>query len=223
MKGLRTFTILITVFLALTASAYASADRKEPKRSASKKSQTDFAAIIVNGRTLNGPHTSARTSGRIVVPVAAIARSLGDTINVASTARSVAVTRQAGMTAVFDAVLGQISENGAVVLTVSNSREIPFTPNADEMMLPMEIAATLLGAAIRFDVAQNKVLVTRGVSSSAIVESSTGRGLAELYEARYEYNLSRYSSSLGQNLTLTGTGRLGDGRFFLTSNSSGRS
>lgn len=220
MKGLRQLTILAIALLALAASTHGSTDNDAPKPPAGKKAQTGFAAIVVNGRDLTGPNSSARTSGSISAPIAAIARALGDTVGVNATARSVTVSRF-GITAVFDAVLGQISENGAVILTVSNSREIPFTPNADEMMLPVEIAATLLGASIRFDVAQNKVLVTRGSSSSGVIQDNNGRGLIELYDARYEYNLSRYSSSIGQNLVLSGTGRLGDGRFFLTSNSSG--
>ena len=220
MKRFRQLTILAIAFLALAASGYGLAWHDASKNPDPKTSQAAFAAIVVNGRALTGPNSSARTSGRIVVPIDAIARALGDTLVVNATARSVTVSRS-GVTAFLDAALGHVSENGAVILTVSNSREIPFTPNADEMMLPVEIAATLLGASIRFDVAQNKVIIIRGASSSRVVEDNKGRGLIELYDARYEYNLSRYSSSIGQNLVLSGTGRLGDGRFFLTSNSSG--
>ncbi|MEQ1646874.1 MAG: hypothetical protein ABL959_25690, partial [Pyrinomonadaceae bacterium] len=182
------------------------------------KAQSGFVPVVVNGRELTGPSTLARTNPQIAVPVAAIARALGDRVSVDIASRSVTVVRQAGVTAAFDATLGQVLENGAVVLSVSNSREITFSPNTDELMLAIEIASALLDVSIRFDVARNKVVVSRGQLSSGILEGDSKAGILELYDARYEYLLSRYTSSTAQSVVLNGTGRLGDGRFHFNSN-----
>ena len=41
-------------------------------------------------------------------------------------------------------------------------------------------------------------------------------GVAELYQAGYEYNLSRYGSSASSYLMINAVGRLADGRFDLS-------
>ena len=225
MKKIRLFTILILASLALVASAFGVPNDPVAKASDAAKVQSGFAPVVVNGRELTGPNTLARTNPQIAVPVAAIARSLGDRISFDTASRSVTVVRQAGVTAAFDATLGQVLENGAVVLSVSNSREITFSPSSDELMLAIEIASALLDVSIRFDVAKNKVVVSRGQISSGVLESDSKAGILELYDARYEYLLSRYTASTAQSLVLNGTGRLGDGRFHYNSNlsmSSGR-
>lgn len=192
------------------------------KNGRSGAGQTQFASIIVNERSLTGPNSSAhRIDGRIFVPIANVARALGDAVTIDAVSRSVTVKRQDGTTAGLDARLGQIRENGALVLSVSNAAEIVFAPNPDELLLPVEIVAPLLDAAIRYDDARNAVIVSRGVGGeTAQAAAKNGQAAFELYQLDYAFDLNRYSGASLQNVTLTAAGRLGDGRFNFSSNSS---
>jgi hypothetical protein len=183
-----------------------------------------FAQIVVNGRTLTGPNSSAQQiGGRIVIPVASVARALGDVVTAIPAARTISVMRQTGITADFDARLGQVRENGSLILTVSNSGEIVFSPNAGELMLPAEIVGALLDVAVRYDADKNAVLISRGTAETVSTQSADGRRPFEIYQADYEYSLDRYLSASLQNLSLRLAGRLGDGRFTFLSNSAAAS
>ena len=101
--------------------------------------QQEGSAIIVNERALVGPNSAAQLrGGRLFLPVAAIAQALGDTLTSDATTRTVTVRRQNGTTAVFNAQLNEVRENGAVVLTVSGTADLFFTPTPTELMLPAE-------------------------------------------------------------------------------------
>jgi hypothetical protein len=177
--------------------------------------------IIVDDRTLTGPASSAQQRGlRLFLPLAGIARALGDTIKVDAPARSVEVRRQTGVVADFNAQLNQVRENGSVTLSVSNTDDIVFPPNPDELMLPLEIVSALLDVSIRLDESARAVRITRGQLRAETVRAGAKRGAFELYQVEYDYNLNMYSSASNQNLTLRSTGRLFDGRFNLLTNSS---
>jgi hypothetical protein len=177
--------------------------------------------IVVNGRTLTGPATStAQRGGRIFLPVMSIARALGDTIKMDAAARTVEAHRQTGVVADFNAELRQVRENGSVILAVSNAADIVFPPNADELMLPVEIVSALLDVSVRLDEASQAIKITRGDEQADTVRAGAKRAAFELYQVEYDYNLNRYSSESNQNLTLRATGRLWDGRFNLLTNSS---
>jgi hypothetical protein len=182
--------------------------------------QVQFASIIIDGLTLTGPNSNAhRRDGRILVPVPSIARVLGYTVSIDTTARSVAVRRQNGSVADFDSRLGQVRENGSLVLTVSASGELVFSPFADELLLPAEIAAALFDVSIRYDTDKNAVIVSRGTAGDVSEPSSkNGRSLMALYQVDYQYDLNRFSKASSQNVVLTGVGRLADGRFTFSSN-----
>jgi hypothetical protein len=206
------------------ASGKPKPERGVTSKVSSTQVQTGFFPIIVNGRTLTGPNSAARTlNNRMMIPAASLARVLGDQIAIDAVARIVSVRRQTGSSSVFAARLGQVRENAVVVLTLSNVGEIAFSPNVDELMLPVEIASTLFDVSIRLDQRQNAVLVDRGKNVVAVTEQRNGRGIAELYQADYEYTHNRYSGALAQNLVINAAGRLADGRFIFTSNTSGAS
>jgi hypothetical protein len=190
---------------------------------ASKGGQTGYLSVIVNGRRLTGPNSAAqKRAGRISVPVAAIARSFGDTLSVEPGARSLRLERRDGVSAVFDATSGQVRENGVAVLAVSSRSEIVFTPNPAEIELPIEIASSLFGASMRYDSGQDAVIVTRG-NSAPVSRIAKGRRAVELYRADFELNASGYSGSVAQNLTVTAAGRVGDARLLARAASSGTS
>lgn len=178
--------------------------------------------IIVNDRTLTGPvsSTAQQRGGRIFLPVVSIARSLGDTIKTDAATRTVEVHRQTGVVADFNAELRQVRENGSVILGVSNTADILFPPNADELMLPVEIVSALLDVSIRMDEAAQAIKITRGQAQADTVRAGAKRSAFELYQVEYDYNLNRYSAVSDQNLTLRASGRLWDGRFNLLTNSS---
>src|SRR5205807_7641166 len=101
--------------------------------------------IIVNGRTLAGPNSSAQQrGGRIVLPIASIARALGDVIQSDATWRVVTVRRQGGVVAEFSAQLNQVRENGSVTLAISAMADIVFPPDVEELLLPVDTVAALL-------------------------------------------------------------------------------
>lgn len=188
---------------------------------ATDSSQPQQIAIIVAGRTLTGPQSfSQQRGGRIFLPVASIARALGDVVKVVATACTVEVRRQTGVIAEFNAQLNQISENGSLILSVSNTADIIFPPHADELMLPVEIVSALLDASIRLDETAHAVSVTRGRAQVDTVRVGAPRAAFELYQVEYDYNLNRSSSSSNQSLGLRADGRIADGRFSLITNSS---
>ena len=207
---------LIFVCLAGAAVAFALTPRQRgPAR------QTGASVVIVNGRTLTGPNSSAITrGGRTLVPTGTVAAALGAAATLDAASRRVTIERQNGVITVFDAQLGQVRENGTVILSFSGAAEIAFAPRIEEMMLPVEIAAALFDVSIRFDVRQNAVVVTSGHVATAPAAAQGGRGVLEVYQAGYQYDLDRYSSTPVHSFGFNAVGRLGDGRFYFTSNSS---
>ena len=179
----------------------------------------ELAVIIVNGRTLTGPNSSAqRRGGRLFLPVVSIARALADTIECNAETRTVAVQRQDGIVADFNAQLNQVRENGSVTLSISGTADIVFPPDNQELMLPVEIVATLLDVSIQREEGR-AITITRGGIHSDRVRAGAEHAPWELYQVEYDYNFSRRASSSDHNLTLRGSGRLGDGRFTFLTNS----
>ncbi|PYS27722.1 MAG: hypothetical protein DMF75_19855, partial [Acidobacteria bacterium] len=181
------------------------------------KSFPEATVIIVNGGTLAGPNSSAQQrGGRLFLPVASIARALGDVIQSDATSRVVTVRRQGGIAAEFSAQLNQVRENGSVTLAISATADIVFPPDVQELMLPVEIVAALLDVSIQREEGR-AIRITRGGPQAGTVRPGTEHAPFELYQLEYDYNASRYTSFFDHNLTLRGSGRLGDGRFtFLT-------
>ncbi|HET9532113.1 MAG TPA: hypothetical protein VFQ92_17265, partial [Blastocatellia bacterium] len=178
------------------------------------------ATILVGDRPLTGPFSSPQVRGnRIFLPVVSIARSLGDQIIVNPSSRVVEVRRQTGVLAEFNAQLSQVREDGAVILAVSSTADIIFSPNPEELMLPVEIVAPLLDVSIMVDEGQRAVRITRGRSRSS--RTVVNHAPWELYQVDYAYNLNLYSTSYYQNLAINATGRIADGRFALVTNLDG--
>ena len=180
------------------------------------------AAIVVAGRRLAGVNSFAqRRSGRVFLPIVSIARAFGDAVKVDAAGRQIEIRRQTGVTADFDGRLGQVRENGAIVLVVSNTTEIVFSPDAESLMLPLEISAALLGASIRFDAAESAFVVSRTTEETPRVEAQRNgaeRSALEVHRIDYEYNFNHYAFFSNHNLTVSAEGRIGDGRFNFLSN-----
>lgn len=189
-----------------------------------RAAQGPQSVIVVAGRTLTGPHASPQQrGGRLFLPLAAVARALGDTVRVDAARRTVEVRRQTGVVAEFDAALRQVSENGSPVLSVSETADLVFPPAAEELLLPAEIVSALLDASVRVDEAERAVRVERGRAQAQTVRPGARRSPFELYQLEYDYNLNSYAAGSHQTLSLRADGRLGDGRFqLLTSSAAGR-
>lgn len=201
----------------------AARDAKEALPSGAPKSaEPQGATIVVDGRTLVGPFSFPQQRGsRMFLPVVSIARALGDSINVKPQARAVEVLRRTGISADFNAELKQVRESGSVILALSSTADIIFPPNPEELMLPVEVVSALLDVSIRQDESARSVQITRGPARAETVRAGAERSKFELYEVEYDYNFNMYSSALVHNLTIRSTGRIGDGRFNLITNSSG--
>ena len=187
---------------------------------AAKVSAQENSIIIVNERALVGPNSAAQLrGGRLFLPVATIAQALGDTLSSDSTQRIVTIRRQNGTTAVFNAPLNEVRENGALILTVSGTADLVFPPTPNELMLPAEIVAALLDVVVRRDESQAIVISRKGVQADTI---RTGAKHApwQIFQIEYDYNFSHYTTSGDHSLVLRGTGRVGDARLSFIANSS---
>src|SRR5215208_1868305 len=209
---------LLRVFMILTLACVATAREPVP----GKTGVQDGTVIIVNERALVGPNSAALLrGGRLFLPIATIAQALGDTLSSDSTLRPVTIRRQNGTTAVFNAQLNEVRENGAVILTVSGTADLFFPPTPNELMLPAEIVAALLDVIVRRDESNAIVVSRKGIQAQTIREGSK-HAPWELFQIEYDYNFSRYSASGDHSLVLRGTGRVGDARLsFIANNSMG--
>lgn len=217
--------ILIAIALLLTVALRAEpvgdgrSDR-DTRKPGDKSNQVGFVTVVVNGRTLTGPNSSAQTrDGRLHIPVGAMARSLGDAVLIEPASRSVSVLLQTGVRTAFDPQSGNVYENGAVILTISSPGSLLLSPYLDELMLPIEIVTALFDVATKYDKDKETVYVTRGVAG-IVTQQREKRGIGELYLAEYEYNFNRFSGAGSHDFSVSAIGRLGDGRFSLISNSS---
>ena len=134
-----------------------------------KTAAQESSVIIVNERALVGPNSAAQLrGGRLFLPIATIAQALGDTLSSDSASRIVTIRRQNGTTAVFNAPLNEVRENGAVILTVSGTADLVFPPTPNELMLPAEIVAALLDVTVRRDENQAIVITRKGIQADTI-------------------------------------------------------
>jgi len=211
--------VIVLTMLGVVAPVRA---RGEVSSAPTKAAAQERTLILVNGRALAGPNSSAQSrGGRLLLPVATIAQALGDTLTADATARSVLVRRQTGISAEFNAQLNQVRENGSLVLTVSGSDDLVFPPITEELMLPAEIVSALLDVAVRRDEGR-AIVVTRNIKAETVRSGATHASW-ELFQLEYDYNLNRYASFADHSLTLRGTGRVGDSRFtFLANTISGQ-
>ena len=178
------------------------------------------SVIIVNESALVGPNSAAQLrGGRLFLPVATIAQALGDTLSSDSSSRIVTIRRQTGTTAVFNAPLNEVRENGAVILTVSGTADLVFPPTPNELMLPAEIVSALLDVVVRRDESQAIVISRKGVQVENI-RSGAKHAPWQIFQIEYDYNFSHYTTSGDHSLVLRGTGRVGDARLSFIANSS---
>ncbi|HKG80069.1 MAG TPA: stalk domain-containing protein, partial [Pyrinomonadaceae bacterium] len=207
---------LLRVFMILTLACAATAREPVP----GKTGVQDGTVIIVSERALVGPNSAAQLrGGRLFLPIATIAQALGDTLSSDSTLRIVTIRRQNGTTAVFNAQLNEVRENGAVILTVSGTADLVFPPTPNELMLPAEIVSALLDVIVRRDESQAIVITRKGIQAQTI-RAGDKHAAWELFQLEYDYNFSRYTSSGDHSLVLRGTGRAGDARLSFIANSS---
>src|SRR5581483_896416 len=139
----------------------------EPKASQPADQDNSSAAanpkIIVGERVLIGPASAPERHGAsLFLPVVSIARALGDEASVNPAARTISVRRQNGVAADFSAQTHQVRENGAVILLVSSAAEIVFPLDAEQLMLPLEVAAALLDVSIIVEDSGQTVRIHRG-------------------------------------------------------------
>jgi hypothetical protein len=187
---------------------------------AAKTVAQENSVIIVNERALAGPNSAAQLrGGRLFLPVTTIAQALGDTLSSDSTSRVVTIRRQNDTTAVFNAPLNEVRENGALILTISGTADLVFPPTPNELMLPAEIVSALLDVVVRRDEHQAIVISRKGVQVDNI---RTGAKHApwQIFQIEYDYNFSHYTTSGDHSLVLRGTGRVGDARLTFITNSS---
>ena len=189
------------------------------KPTPNKAAAQEASVIIVNERALVGPNSAAQLrGGRLFLPVTTIAQALGDTLSADSTSRTVTIRRQNGTIAVFSAPLNEVRENAAVILTVSGTADLVFSPTPSELMLPAEIVSALLDVTVRRDESRAIVITRKGVPAETI-RTGAKHARFELFQIEYDYNYSRYTSPGDHSLVLRGTGRVGDARLSFMTNS----
>jgi len=208
---------LLCLFVANTALGF---EGDAAKPAPPKPTAQDTSVIIVNERALVGPNSAAQLrGGRLFLPVATIAQALGDIFSSDSIARVVTIRRQDGTTAIFNAPLNEVRENGAVVLTVSGTADLVFPPGPNELMLPAEIVSALLDVVVRRD-ENHAIVVNRKNIQADTIRTGAKHAPWQLFQLEYDYNFSRYTAWTDHNLVLRGTGRVGDARLSFIANSS---
>jgi hypothetical protein len=223
LKALTNF-ILVGLLCFLSATAVLSSEKEAAQlqdQTSGEASAEQQLIIEVNGQALIGPFSSPQRRGtRIFLPVVSIAKALGDTLTVKPSARAVEIRRQTGEVVELDLELKQIRENGSVVLSFTDSGDITFTSNAEELMLPIEWMAALFGASVHIDNAVNVIRILKQ-SSSGFAASRAGEAHEnlEIYNVDYDYNFNSFAGFNNHNLTLRSTGRIGNGRFNLITHS----
>src|SRR5690348_15574632 len=116
----RVLLILTVAHVAMARSTALGLEGDTLKPTAPKAGAQETSVNIVNERALAGPNSAAQQrGGRLLLPIETIAEALGDTVTSDSTQRLVTIHRQNGTTAVFNAALNEVRENGAVILTVN--------------------------------------------------------------------------------------------------------
>ena len=216
----RLIVILLVASLALERSTALAHDATRKSPAPIRTDPQETSVILVNERALAGPNSAAQLrGGRLFLPIATIAKALGDTFSSDSVERTVTIRRQNGTLAVFNAPLNEVREHGAVVLTLSGTADLVFSPNPDELMLPAEIVAALLDVTIRRDQA-NAIIVSRKGIPAETIRTGDKHVPWELFQIEYDYNYNRYISSNEHNLVLRGMGRVGDARLSFIANSS---
>ena len=181
----------------------------------------DAVTIIVADRPVTGSFSVPQQRGnRMFLPVAGIARALGDTIVVDTIARNVEVRRQTGVVSDFSAQTNQVRENGSIIVIISDAVDIVFPPNPEELMLPVEIVAPLLDVSIIAEQDGRVVRITRGQAADA-VQAGAKHAPWEVYQADYTANLNLYSTSFNHNFMAHSSGRIFDGRFDFVSSLDG--
>jgi len=179
----------------------------------------ESVVIIVNERALAGPNSAPQQrGGRLFLPVATIAEALGDTLSADATLRIVTIRRQNGTTAVFNAPLNEVRENGALILTVSGTADLVFPPTRNELMLPAEIVAALLDVTVRRDESRSIVITRKSVQADTVRAGAKHGRPWEIFQIEYDYNYSRYTTAGDHSLVLRGTGRVGDARLSFIAN-----
>ncbi len=139
------FPLTLCLLCLLAATGSVRAGGGTPKG----QGQQDAMRITVGETTLTGPFSTSQTrSGRLFRPLFSIARALGDVVQLDAASRTVRVQRQTGVKADFDSSLSLVRENGAIVLVLSGADDIDFPPQAEALMLPVEITSALLAASM---------------------------------------------------------------------------
>src|SRR5215510_6180319 len=217
---LRSIVVLTVCLVSMVRSTVLGfgVDSDTVKPTPHKAAPQETSVIIVNERALAGPNSTAQVrGGRLFLPIASIAQALGDTLTSDAQSRVVTIRRQNGMTAVFNAPLNEVRENGAVILTVSGTADLVFPPTTNELMLPAEIVAALLDVVVRRDESRAIVISRKGIQAETI---RTGAKHApwQIFQIEYDYNFSRYTGWSDHNLVLRGNGRVGDARLSFIAN-----
>src|ERR1043165_5817030 len=219
-KLFRILVILAVSCVAMARFTALGSNSDAAKPPTPKAGTQESSVIIVDERTLVGPNSAAQLrGGRLFLPIAIIAQALGDTFSSDATLRVVTIRRQTGTTAIFNAPLNEVRENGALVLTVSGTADLVFPPTSNELMLPAEIVSALFDVIIRRDENHAIVINRKGVQADTI-RSGAKHAPWQLFQLEYDYNFSRYTGWSDHNLVLRGTGRVGDARLSFITNSS---
>ena len=99
-----------------------------------------------------------------------------------------------GITAIFNAPLNEVRENGAVVLTVSGTADLVFPPTPNELMLPAEIVAALLMLSFVATKAAPSLSVARAFKLKRFARGGK-HAPWQIFQLEYDYNFSRYTAS----------------------------
>ncbi len=167
-------------------------------------SQNATLQVVLSGKVL--PVNAERRGQRIFVPVVPVARELGYIVEIDVANEIIRVVR-VGVEVEFNKRTSDIRENGVTVSGVPFASEVIFSPNNENILLPIEVIGGLLNVSVIVNDRKNVVEINSKTATSAIISQKTDK--FEMSGFDYAYNSNYYNNSFYQTLNLTSTGRIG--------------
>lgn len=167
-------------------------------------SQSISLQISVAGKEL--PVVGERRGKVIFVPIVAIARELGYTIDVDLVNEAIRVIR-IGIEAEFNKRTSDIRENGVTVSGVPFASEVIFSPNKENILVPIEIIGSLLNVSLIVDDKKNIININSKSLGSAVISQKNTK--FEMSGLDYSFDSTFLNDAYYQTFNLSSTGRIG--------------
>ena len=106
-------------------------------------------ALRVNGNPVATTRPATRVAGEWFVPLAPVARALGDDLTIDPGGQSLRVLRSDGVTTRYDAATGQIVQGSVLMGQLVNFRQVLLNVGVENLAFPLDGVVALFGVTVR--------------------------------------------------------------------------